>query len=224
MIGRRILVLACLALMAGGTAASAQSGNDGRIEVAGGARWIGPLDFADVQATETTLGGGTRPVFGTATTLDGSIGATGIVAIRLSRQFQVEFGFGWNPTMLTTRITSDVEGIPDVSVDAAVTQFQMEGGVLVRPSAWSGARLSPFLTAGGGYLRQLNDGRTLVESGRSYYFGAGLYYERHTSGGRRLKASGLRIDGRGVILQEGVSPDDTPRLAPSVSAALFVRF
>lgn len=225
MIRARVVILALSLVALHAVSAAAQASTTaGRVEVTGGARWIGPIDFTEVYANEVALGGGTRSLFRTATTLDGSIGASGSVGVRLSQQFQVELAVAWNPTSLTTRVSSDVEGIPDVSVDAPVTQFLMEGGVLVRPGAWRARRVTPFLTAGAGYLRQLNDGRTLVETGRSYYIGGGLYYERATGGRRRMKASGVRLDVRGLMLQDGVSPGDTLRLTPAVSAALFVRF
>jgi hypothetical protein len=217
-----LLVCAIAAVVLSGATAWAQT--PGRVEIGGGARWIGPVDFAGVAANETTLGNGTRPLFESATTLDGSIGATGSVGVWLARQFQLEFAVGYNPATMRTQITSDVEGIPDVAVDAPVTQFLLEGGAVVRPTGRQRTGFAPFLTAGAGYLRQLNDGRTLVETGRSYYFGGGLYYERATSGRRRLKASGLRLDVRALILQEGVAPDDTPRVTPAVSAGFFMRF
>jgi hypothetical protein len=220
----RLIACALAVLLANAATVSAQSDDRGRLEVAAAARWMGPIDFPGRPADETTLGGGTRPLFDSATTLEGSVGGSGLVGLRLSRAFQVEFTFGYNPTSLRTQITSDAEGIRDLAVDAPVTQLLMEGGVVVRPTAWGGGRLVPFLTAGAGYLRQLNDGRTLVETGRSYYVGGGLYYERATAGRRRLKASGIRIDVRGQVLQEGVAPDDTPRVAPAVAAGLFVRF
>lgn len=218
----RLLAYATVALALSGASASAQT--VGRLELGGGARWIGPVDFPGVAANETTLGNGTRALFASATTLEGSIGATGSVGVWLARQLQLEFTVGYNPATMRTQITSDVEGIPDVAVDAPVTQFLLEGGAVMRLSGRQRTRLAPFLTAGAGYLRQLNDGRTLVETGRSYYFGGGLYYERATSGRRRVKASGLRIDVRGLILQEGVAPDDTPRVTPALSAGFFVRF
>jgi hypothetical protein len=204
--------------------ASAQSDDAGRIEAAIAARWIGPIEFPGAAADETTLGGGTRALFDSVSTLEGSVGASGIIGVRLSRAFQVEFAFGYNPASLRTSITSDAEGIPDIVVDAPVTQLLMEGGVVVRPAAWGGGRLVPFLTSGAGYLRQLHDGRTLVETGRSYYAGGGLYYERATAGRRRVKASGIRVDVRAEMFRDGVAPDETLRVAPAVSAGLFVRF
>ncbi len=117
-----------------------------------------------------------------------------------------------------------MEGVPDVTVKAPVTQFLFEGGVQMRPVRWTRGRLSPFVTAGIGYLRQLNDGRTLVETGRAWYFGGGLYYERAATHPRRLKATGVRADLRALVLRDGVAPDDTRRGAPAITASVFARF
>ena len=36
--------------------------------------------------------------------------------------------------------------------------------------------LRPFVTAGGGYLRQLHEGLTVIEEGRVFYVGGGARY------------------------------------------------
>ena len=41
----------------------AQPATRGRVEVSGGIRWIGPVNFGVVDANETTFAGGRRPLF-----------------------------------------------------------------------------------------------------------------------------------------------------------------
>jgi hypothetical protein len=204
--------------------ARAQRADRSRLELSGGIRWIGPVDFGGVRANETTLGGGTRSLFASDTTLDGSLGATGIVGVRLSRVLKAEFAVVYNPSSLSTRISSDAEGAADVTVDAPVSQFLGEAGLVVQPASWQRRRLAPFVTGGIGYLRQLNDGRTLVETGMSSYVGGGLYYVRTSAHPRRLKATGVRIDLRALVLRDGVAPDDKMRKTPAVTAGVFARF
>lgn len=204
--------------------AGAQPSNPGRIEISAGARWIGPVAFGATAATETTFGGGKRTLFDSSSRLDPSIGGDIAVGVRLTRVLRAEFGVAYNPTGLTTRITNDVEDVPDLSVKAPVTQFLVEGGVQALPERWRRGRLAPYVSAGLGYLRQLNDGRTLVETGRSWYVGGGLYYERAATHARRLKATGVRADVRALILSDGVAPDDTRRGAPAITASVFARF
>jgi len=228
---RGLIVLFTAALAIASPAAAQQSRRAApsrpaspRYEVSGGVRWIGPLDFGTTEAKQTTAGGGTRPLFASSTTLDGSVGGTAMLGIRLSRLLQAEVAAVYNPARLTSRISSDVEGIPDVSLDAPVTQFLLEGGLIAQPPRWGRRTVSPFLTAGVGYLRQLNDGRTLIDTGRSYYVGGGMHFVRTPRRPRRLKGSGLRVDARALMLRGGVAPDETTRITPTVTATFFARF
>jgi hypothetical protein len=217
------VVIALTVGMGAATSANAQQAVS-RIEVSGGIRYIGPIAFGGVPANETAVGGGTRALFDTETQLDGSVGGTAIVGVRLSRILRAEGAFAFNRTALSTRVTADTEGVADITITAPVTQLLVEGGVLVQPPQWQQGALSPFITAGLGYLRQLNDGRTLVETGRATFVGGGLYYVRASTRARRVKATGLRADVRGQIMRDGVAPDSDSRVALAVSAAVFARF
>ncbi len=175
------------------TVASAQPQNAGRIEVSGGIRWMGPIDFAEVPANETTNGGGTSALFRSQMALEGSVGGTATLGVRLSRLLLAEVAAAYNPTDLTTRITSDLEA-PNATVDSPLTQFLVEGGIVAQVPMRRATSVRPFLTAGIGYLRQLNDGRTLVDTGSDYYVGGGLYYV--TVGDASTEAQGDRTAGR----------------------------
>lgn len=184
-----------------------------------------PTAIAEVAATETTAGGGSRTIFSTETTLKGSVGGAVSVGVRLSSMFAVEGGASVNPTHLTTRVTDDIEQAPDVSASERVTQVLAEGGVLVSP--WKrrpSSRLSPFVIAGLGYVRHLNEGRTLVETGSELYAGAGLYYERASARESRLKSTGVRLDARATVLRGAIAPDTGGHVAAAITAAVFVRF
>lgn len=191
----------------------------------GGVRWMGPTAIADVAATETTAGGGSRTIFKTETRLNSSVGGTLSVGVRLSPTFSVEGGASFNPTRLTTSVTDDVEQAPDATASERVTQILAEGGVLVTPfRRRAAARLSPFLIAGLGYVRHLNEGRTLVETGREFYVGAGLYYERASARARRVKSTGIRLDARTTVLQGAIAPGTGGHVAAAITAAVFARF
>jgi hypothetical protein len=216
-----LLLMVLVAIPAG---ALAQAADASRFEVSGGIRWIGPIAFGDIPANEITFNGGTRPLFESETTLDGSLGGTVTFGVRLTHMLRAETAVVFSPTQLTTRITADAEGVADTGITSPVTQFIVEGGLLAQPRQWRAGRLAPFATGGIGYLRQLNDGRTLVETGRTYYVGGGLYYVRASASPRRVKAVGVRADVRAVFLKEGVAPDSEARTTPAVTATLFVRF
>lgn len=216
-----IAACACASLLLAHPA-GAQPAPAGTIEVAGGLRWIGPVGFGRSDAAETTLGGGTRPLFSAESTLDASAGAAGLVSVRVSRAFRVEGSVAYSPTAISVRLTGDPEVATATTVSAPVSQFLVEGGI-VREFRRRG-RLSPFITGGAGYLRQLNDGRTLIETGTSFYAGGGLYYVRESARPRRLKATGVRVDARAEFLRGGVAPDQSTRVVPAVTAVFFARF
>jgi len=218
------VLFAALVFLGAAVTLSAQSNDNSRVEVSGGFRWIGSLDLASVPANETTAGGGSRALFNSTTTLDHSFGGTATVGVRLSQLIRVEGAVVFSPTQLSTRITGDTEGAPDTTITAPVTQILVEGGVLVQPQRWRTRHVSPFVVAGLGYLRQLNDGRTLVETGGSYYAGGGLYYVRTAARPGRVKATGVRADVRALVLHDGVAPDSDWRSTGAITATFFMRF
>ncbi len=218
------LALIVAALVCGASSAQAQTPATGRFEVSTGARWVGAIAFGTTPATETSFGGGRRTLFESSTQLDRSIGGSIGLGVRLTRALLAEVAAVYNPTGLSTRITGDVEGVENLTVKAPVAQFLFEAGVQARPARWRRGHVSPFVTVGVGYLRQLNDGRTLAETGRAWYLGGGLSYERAATQLRRLKATGIRADLRALVLRDGVAPDDAWRGAPAITAAVFARF
>ena len=218
------VLLAALVFVGAAITSSAQPNDVSRVEVSGGFRWIGSLDLASVPANETTLGGGSRALFDSATTLDQSFGGTVTVGVRVSQLIRIEGAVVYSPTQLSTRITDDTEGVPDTTITAPVSQILVEGGVLALPPRWRTRHVSPFAEAGLGYLRQLNDGRTLVETGGSYYVGGGLYYVRTSARPGRVKATGVRGDVRALVLHNGVAEDSDWRPTAAITATFFVRF
>jgi hypothetical protein len=200
------------------------SSREGRLEIAGGLQWIGPVTFTSVPADETTFGGGTQSLFDTSTRLDPSVGVAVTVGVRLRQAVQVQANVAYGATHLTTRVTGDREGIPDASVESSVTQYLLGGDLLLQTARWRSRRLAPFAVAGAAYVRQLSGGRTLVQTGGAYSAGGGFYYGRNLSGGRRMKSAGVRLDVRALAMHDGVVFDGRIHVTPSIAAAVFARF
>lgn len=214
------LICAVAVLAAGATEAQPAQG---RVEVSGGAAWLGASKFAPVLAQETTPAGGRRTVFVSDTTLESSTGPAVRVGVRLMSSVRLETGIAVNQPALSTRITGDVEpGAVDTSASETITQYAVEGGVVAGLRRRQTGRLIPFAAAGGAYLRQLHEGRTLVQTGRAYYVGGGAHYLLRQGGGGRIKSAGIRADLRATIMKDGVAPADA--VVPFLGAALFVRF
>jgi hypothetical protein len=217
-----LCALAAVVILATSAPSAAQS--PGRVELGGGARWIGSTWFGEVAASETMFGGGTRDLFLSSTNLDQSTGVETWIGVRLTSLLQVEGAVALNRTDLTTHVSADVEGATDTSATEPVTQYAFEGGVLMQFTRWSHGKLAPFAAAGAAYLRQLHDGRTLLDTGHAYYVGGGVKYLLTSAGTGHIKATGLRGDVRAVFASTAIAPDDKLRAAPSVSGSFFVRF
>lgn len=217
------LALALMVLCIPG-ALSAQTLSEGRFELGGGVLWLGGAGFGQVDAVEKVFGGGTRPVFSSRSELEPSRGVAGRIALRLTPALQVESSVAFNAPRLATRISGDVEGVADTTVSEPVQQYLVEGGLLARLARWHAGRAEPFASAGIGYLRQLHDGRTVVETGTAYYVGGGVRYVMSASGRRGLPATGIRTEVRAMVLKDGIALDRASHVVPSVAASFFLRF
>jgi hypothetical protein len=222
-----VLGAGCGVLGAAATA-SAQTrepGRPGRFDVGIGLRWTGGSSLAPVGAAETTPGGTPFSLFTSQTRFESAPGIEGRLGVRVARRLHVEATASYARPDLTTKVTNDVEAAPSTSITESLVQLKIEGGVLVplrRPRI--GARVEPFLTAGGGYLRELHEGQTIVATGQSYYAGGGLNYALKVRPARRFDTIGLRLDARAAVRHGGISLDGATHVAPLFAASLFVRF
>jgi hypothetical protein len=193
------------------------------LEVAVGASWLGTGTFAEVESTQITPGGPPKSVLRTTTSLDASLGIAARVGLSLTSRLSVEGAVALNPTHLTTAVEGDVENLPEVSVSEPLTQYLFEGGVRWRLGPVRTGGFAPFLSTGGGYLRQLHDQQTLASTGRSFYVGAGghLPFRRGTG---LIESAGLRFDVRLNVLSGGAATDESSHAIPAAGAALFIRF
>ncbi len=221
---RRWAATVIMAVMLVARPAVAQSLRDGRLELSAGGVWVSALTFPDVNATQTAPGGVRRIVFRTRSELEASPGLVARVGVRVMSRVTAESTLSMNSTRLATRISDDVELAPDTTATEPVRQFLMEGGLLVRVVRSPRRTFTPFVAVGGGYLRQLNQGQTLVSTGRSYYAGGGAHYVLGGRGGRRVRSAGVRIDARAAFLERGVALDSAWHVVPVVGVAFFVRY
>ncbi len=204
--------------------ADAQPARESRLEFGSGVNWFGAATFADVDAKEATPAGGRRTVFRSRSALEASAGLVARIGVRLTSWAHMESALAFNPTHLVTRISGDVEQAASVAATETVTQYLIEGGLVARLSRWKAGRSEPFVAAGAGYLRQLNEGQTFVQTGRSYYVGGGTHYVLRRGGAGGIRSAGIRADVRATILQDGVALDRARHVIPTAGAVIFVRF
>lgn len=204
------------------TTASAQTAA-GRLEVAGGLRWNGATTFAEMAATETSVGGQRLTLFKSRSALESSPGVEARVGFALAALFEAEAAVSYNTRQLRTDITADFEGAQAVAVSEPIKQFIVQGGLVMPLRMVGSLRVTPFASGGAGYLRQLHEGQTLIESGLTYYVGGGVNVLLR-SGAGRIKTTGLRADVRAQFLADGVAPGGGTYAVPAAGASLFVRF
>jgi hypothetical protein len=198
----------------------------GTVEVGGGALWAGGWDLGDRSADLTRnvgTGTGAFTLFRTETEVKPVVGARAHFAFYLSRSLAVEAGIQYARPVVSTRITGDAEGAPDETADETMSRYVFTGSLVYHLTglSFAGSRGVPFVFGGAGYLRELHEGRELVETGTEYHAGAGLKFWFGT-GRSRL---GLRGD-VGVSIRDGAFDGDTTsrRTLPTAGASLTYLF
>jgi hypothetical protein len=190
--------------------------------ISGGFRWTGGSNLGARDADETTSGGGLYRLFASDTDLGGAAGVEATLGARLSRLLHAEMIVSYGQMNLRTRLSSDVEGIPDTEASESIGQLTLEGAARVDLPAWQLPRQTmPFLTAGGGYLRHLHEGRMFVETGTIFHAGGGLIMPLGSAAAAR---SAIRFDVKAMIRNGGAIPDDGPHVSPSLAAAFVWNF
>jgi hypothetical protein len=197
----------------------------GRVEASVGVMWVGHQALGDGAANETTGTGSSMRIFTASSDLGGAGGVDGRVAVRLQRSLEVAMEASYARPKVNIALGNDIENAARVVATETMQQL-MIGGSLVwyLPSGVSTARLAPFATGGGGYLRQVHEDGTLVGTGRYYQFGGGVKYLFFSHPGRRLTALGARAEARAVLRAKGVAFDEKLHAAPALGVGVFLRF
>jgi hypothetical protein len=212
-----------------GSAADAQDAPALRphaVVIGGGALWSGGYAIGDATAELRGNGTGASPPPFTLLTMDASLqsvfGVEARVGFTVTAGLALEAGLGYASPDIGVTVADDAEAAP-TTLDAAETlrQYIIDGAAVWQlPGVRLGSRMSPFVIGGGGYLRQLYDERTLVETGSIIYAGGGVrFWMRGGSGsGGSL---GLRGDVRVNWRRQGVEFEERTRAYPSAGVSLF---
>lgn len=196
----------------------------GSVELGGGLLWAGGFDVESLPALLTANAGNQAPavtLFGTETRVGSIAGLQGRVGLFISSTVSLEAGVGVSRPIVGVRVFDDFEDAPPLMIEQTMTRYTFDGSILLHPRRWAsaGGRATPFIIAGAGYLRELHEGRELVETGRSYHAGAGLRYWL-TQGRRRL---GLRGDAL-LVVRDGAYAGESRRPHAAVGATLTYLF
>lgn len=222
-----IRFVASALLLLSASLASAQTtlpAEPGRLDLTIGLAWIGRVDVGSRDANETTGTGEAFHLFSSSTTLASAAGLEGHLGFRVVPRLEVEASASYAKPRLETQVNGDFEtSNAPLTVSDTIQQFTIGGAALwyVRLPRL-GTRV--FLRGGAGYLRELENGGTLVVTGRTYDAGAGMKFALASRRTGWWKGIGVRVDARAVVRQKGVTLDGRAHTSPAVGAALFVRF
>ena len=195
-----------------------------RFEVGIGGGWIGHMRLGDLAATETTASGGSATLFTASSELASAGGLTARVAVRITHALRADVNASYSKPQLRIALGGDSEGAAAVTAAESIQQFLVGADVLWLLPVPQRPRLEPFVLAGGGYLRQLHEAATLVETGHYFDVGGGVSFLLATGRHFHTKGAGVRVDARAVVRSKGVAFDGGSRTSPAAGASLFVRF
>jgi hypothetical protein len=206
--------------------ASAQEPPIDRFELAVGGRWFGPIPMESSSANLSTSGGGTLALFVTDTELSAAPAIEGRFGVRLSRRVHIEGLVSIAFADLVTRISDDFEDVDEIEVSESIHQMTFGGALVGEIDGWRMGRAVPFVTIGAAYLRQLHEGRPIVEDGQLYHAGGGLNVSLGSGTGwtGRRTAVGLRIDARADLRTGGIAFDDETDRGVAAGLLVFFRF
>jgi hypothetical protein len=222
-------LVAMLGILASPSIARAQASGP-RYEVSGSVLLTGRTDFGSQPATLTANDPGDPnfTLFSTTTTLGTGVGPEVRLSAAVTRALAVEGAYSWVHQTLHARITGDTEGAPDVTLTQSLstTSIGADARLSLTRAAFSRGRGAPFLLAGGGYFRQLDDQQMRTASGGYFDAGGGLRYlvSQRAHGFPRTLA--IRADGRVVVRSGGFDLGDVggAQTTWAVSAGLSAGF
>jgi len=198
------------------------------VTVSGGLVWTGGYSIGDATAVlrGNAVGATAAPftLFDAHSSVEGSVGVEGHVGFAVTPTLTVEGGVSYQRPGISTDLSQDAEAAA-VTLDAEhLVQYLFDAAVVWQiPKVGLGTRIRPFFVVGGGYLRQLYDERTVVETGSVYYAGAGVRYWLRGGDGQN-RSVGLRADGRAMWRLDGVDFENRTRVAPMVTVHMFLEF
>jgi hypothetical protein len=180
------------------------------------------LGSADADLRGST--GGPFQLFATKSRIAASVPLEARVGFRLSPRYVLEVRGAWARPELRASIAADVEGAPALTVVEKVDLYSLDLGVLVMFSRSRARAVTPFISAGGGYVAAVHEGLTLLEGGYSYRGGGGVKYPLAVRSAGRIKGVGIRADGAVVVLNSGLVSGSGPTPQIAASAALYLMF
>ena len=220
--GRAATALVAAFVLIGVSRAEAQA-RPKRWEAAAGAAWFGGVGLGESVATLERPGGGTFELFRAETSEDQGLGVAATVSFYPTPRIAVEAGFSYARPGVSTRVTADAESAAAVTSTIGLQQYVVEGS-----ARWyfgrAPGRFHPFVRAGAGWLRHLDEHSAHVENGTTFHAGAGMDRAFLERSGGKVKRIGMRIDARVMGRTGGIDVADKVRVGAAAGALIFFGF
>ena len=150
----------------------------------------------------------------------------------VTRDVVVEGRMAYSRPGVRLTVGSDVEGAAGfTSVAERLSQYSFDAGARVHLAriSFGHGRGRPFVAGSIGYLRQLHEGRTVVDTGLVYSAGGGATYVLRTRrvvtfAGVAIQGIGLRADVRWTVAARGYSFDGRSHGCAVAGAGLHLSF
>lgn len=197
----------------------------GSWEASGGVTWSGGYNLGR-RAAELTrnigTGTGAFDQFTTTSKVTPAIGGQGRLGFYVSRTVVLEVGVEYLQPKFSSRLADDTEDAPDVTATETMSRYVVDGSLVIHliSLAFAGGQGVPFVSGGGGYLRELHDGNGLIETGSEYHAGAGLKLW-FGPGARRL---GVRADVNLTMRKGAFDFKEARRTVPTAGLSLAYLF
>src|SRR6185503_17041934 len=188
--------------------------------LSGGPIWAGGYDIGESPAQLRSNATGSEPppflLFAVSSSVEQLLGIEANVGYAITPSLMVEGGGWYARANIAVDLSRDPEAQPTSIDGEKLHQVILSGGIAWQLPVSLGRKVAPFLTAGGGYLRQLHEERTLAESGRIYYVGGGARY--FLAGGRGgARSLGVRGDVRLNWRTPGIDFESKTRQFPTLT-------
>lgn len=197
-----------------------------RFALAGGLGWAGSYPIGDSTADLLQNAPGSPPptlsLFRAKSTFESAPGIEGRFGFAITPRLMVEVGGIYSKPKVRVEISQDTEGESTTFDGETLSQYVVDVSLIWELPFRSAARLRPFVIGGGSYLRQLHEGRTLVETGQLYHLGGGArLFFRGAASGHPL---GIRGDVQAAFRRDGIEFEKRRRVMPTASLLIFFGF
>ena len=195
----------------------------GSVEIAGGGIAAAGEDLPDVAATLTRnpgTGTGAFDLFQSDPSLTTAFGVHARVGVYVSPRIAIEGGVQYSRPKIEVRLSGDFEDADTTTATEDVTSYLFTGTVLYHFGKVT-SQLRPFVAAGGGHIRDVHTGNSVVDTGGEFHAGGGFKWWLTKGRGSKI---GLRADLLASMRNGGIGTEDGRRIVPTAAVSLAYLF